>query len=558
MKGSRQKPPKPRPRAASPRSGQRSCAAPPPPLMAAIEQISEGIAVVDLDGRVLDLNRAFAHMHGYQPAELRGKHISAFHTPEQMPAVNAANKQLLQAGVFTGEIWHARRDGTTFLGLMHNHVLYDAEGRPANFIGTLRDISALKLSEQAAAQSQRLLNEAEKIARLGSWEWHMLDGTETWSDGLYEITGYDPQKIKPSHENFIRLLHPDDRDCVLAAVQDSVSAGCPYQVEYRIIRPDQTQRFILAQGELHQNADGQPVKMVGTALDITERRRQDEVLLAIEARFRALAESSADAILINDQQGTITFWNRAAAAILGYEAHEALGQKTSMLMPAHLKKPHAKMLQAFLKTGDTLRGQKLFETTIIKKGGREIPVEMTISNWKTGGRHFFSFIIRDITERKQAEAMLYAREQELERQAHSLEETNMALKALLRNRDSAQTEQNEKVLANVKELIMPYLRKLEQSQLSSKQLALVGIIESCLQQIVSPFSHNLRSKYYDLTRMEIQIASMVRAGRTTSEIAQLLNSTERAVEFHRHNLRAKLGLKNNKANLRSFLLTLQE
>jgi len=126
-------------------------------LGAAVEQSSEGLAVVDLTGRLLFLNKAFAEMHGATPEDLVGSHLSIFHNEEQMPAVDAANRQIRAHGTFSGEIWHTRRDGTTFPGLMHNTLLRDSSGKPIGMVGTLRDISDLKASEEALRRSHEQL-----------------------------------------------------------------------------------------------------------------------------------------------------------------------------------------------------------------------------------------------------------------------------------------------------------------------------------------------------------------------------------------------------------------
>ena len=116
-------------------------------LSSAVEQSAEGIAVVDLDGNPLFLNEAFATMHGYTSEELMGKHLSAFHAPEQMPGVEVILQQIRETGQFSGEVWHARRDGTTFPTLMHNSLLRDESGNPVGIIGTARDITDLKQTE---------------------------------------------------------------------------------------------------------------------------------------------------------------------------------------------------------------------------------------------------------------------------------------------------------------------------------------------------------------------------------------------------------------------------
>lgn len=123
-------------------------------LSLAIEQSSEGIAVVDLDGNLEYLNVAFARMHGYSVKELIGKNLSIFHTPPQMPSVEAANRQIKKTGNFKGEIWHVTCNGTEFPTLMHNSLLRDDIGNPIGIIGTLRDITDLKSKEEEIKASE--------------------------------------------------------------------------------------------------------------------------------------------------------------------------------------------------------------------------------------------------------------------------------------------------------------------------------------------------------------------------------------------------------------------
>jgi PAS domain S-box-containing protein len=123
-------------------------------LSSAVEQSSEGIAVVDLKGRLLFLNNAFAAIHGYNTEELIGRYLSVFHTPEQMASVDSANRQIRESGKFKGEIWHVRQDGTVFPTLMNNSLLRDGNGKPIGIIGTVRDITDRKKAEEALKQSE--------------------------------------------------------------------------------------------------------------------------------------------------------------------------------------------------------------------------------------------------------------------------------------------------------------------------------------------------------------------------------------------------------------------
>ena len=159
-------------------------------------------------------------------------------------------------------------------------------------------------------------------------------------------------------------------------------------------------------------------------------------------------------------------------------------------------------------------------------------------------------------EKKQTTKALKKREKDLELNTLKLEEVNTALKVLLKQRDQDKTELEEKVIFNMMELVLPYLEKLKRGKLSTLQKSYISVLESNLKEIVSPFIHRLSSNYYNLTPKEIQVADLIKKGKTTKEIADLLNSSTRVIDFHRNNLRKKFDLINTKINLRSHLLTL--
>jgi DNA-binding CsgD family transcriptional regulator len=166
-------------------------------------------------------------------------------------------------------------------------------------------------------------------------------------------------------------------------------------------------------------------------------------------------------------------------------------------------------------------------------------------------------VLTDISKLKKAEQALKNREAELETKTKNLEEVNTALRVLLNQRNEDKEELEEKVLHNVKELVMPYLEKLNEGVMDAKQKSYVDILASNLNDIVSPFSRSLSAKYLNLTPSEIQIANLLKLGKTTKEIADMLNVSARTVETHRKNIRKKLGLHSRKANLRTHLLAIQ-
>jgi DNA-binding CsgD family transcriptional regulator len=162
----------------------------------------------------------------------------------------------------------------------------------------------------------------------------------------------------------------------------------------------------------------------------------------------------------------------------------------------------------------------------------------------------------NITALKQAEEALRRREAELEQQSRNLEEANTALKVLLQQREHDKRELEENVLINVRNFTFPYLEKLKSARLDPQYKAYLEIMESHLKEIVSPFLYRLSSQHLQFTPQEIQVAALVKDGRTTKDIAQTLSLSTNAVEFHRKNIRKKLGLNHVKTNLRSYLLSL--
>jgi DNA-binding CsgD family transcriptional regulator len=147
--------------------------------------------------------------------------------------------------------------------------------------------------------------------------------------------------------------------------------------------------------------------------------------------------------------------------------------------------------------------------------------------------------------------------EELTMQKFKLQESNVALRVLLKKRDEDKVEIEEKMIYNIKELVKPYIEKLKETELTSKQSALVSVIESNIDDIISPFVRDMSLKFMKLTPMEIQVANLIKQGKTTKQIAELMNLSGRTIETHRKKIRTKIGIGNKKANLRSHLLSLQ-
>lgn len=164
----------------------------------------------------------------------------------------------------------------------------------------------------------------------------------------------------------------------------------------------------------------------------------------------------------------------------------------------------------------------------------------------------------NITPIIEVQEALKEKELELRNERERLEETNIALRVLLQQRDQDKKRIEEIIYVNVDRLVLPYVEQLQQGRLSDKQVTLVEVIDANLRDIVSPFLQNLSVLNMLLTPQEISVANMVRSGRTSKEIAEVLGISTSGVDFHRKKLRQKLGLTNSSQNLRSYLLSLKQ
>jgi PAS domain S-box-containing protein len=284
-----------------------------------------------------------------------------------------------------------------------------------------------------------------------------------------------------------------------------------------------------------------------------ERERAEHALKESEVRYRTIFENTGTATVIVDEDATIVLANRQFERLTGFPRSEIEGNKkwTEFVLEDDL--PKLKLLSRAVGKHSRTPSDG-YEFRITNNCSGVLNVLANVAAIPSTKRVVMSFL--DITERKMAEEVVKKREQELQLKSQSLEEANTALKVLLKHREEDKATLEEQVLANVKKLVLPYLEKLKGPRLDSSQRVHIEIIEAHLNDIVSPFLRNLSSAYLSLTPREIEVATLVKEGKTTKEITRLLNISTTAVDFHRKNLRSKFGIKSKKTNLRSFLTSL--
>lgn len=286
-----------------------------------------------------------------------------------------------------------------------------------------------------------------------------------------------------------------------------------------------------------------------------EHLRVKEELTSSWEKYRTILESIEEAYLELDIAGNLTFFNRAALEMLGYTAAELIGMNYRRYVSPEASRRIYKIFNAIYRTG---KSAEIFDYQVIRKDGSRMYREMSASliRDQDGTPLGFRCVARDVTKRKLAEEALIKKETELEIKSRSLAESNTALKVLLKQREEDKIELERNILSNVREMVIPYIEKLRKSPLSADQIVCLNSVETNLMNITSPFLRNLTLNQFNLTPAEFHVANLVKEGKTTKEIAQSLNVSTGAIDFHRNSIRKKLGMNCKKINLRSFLITL--
>lgn len=272
-------------------------------------------------------------------------------------------------------------------------------------------------------------------------------------------------------------------------------------------------------------------------------------------KYQSILENMYEAYFELDLSGKFTFFNRAALEMLGYTAKEMMNMSYHQYVSPETAITLFDIFNNVYRTGNH---KKTITYEVITKDGNKKYRETSISLIRDSKEKpiGFSCIARDITEQILANEALKQRDQELVIKSQFLTESNTALKVLLKSRENDKQELERIVISNITQLVIHYVEELKKTQLTAKQLLYIETIENNLNDIVSPFLRNLTLKDFNLTPKELQVAHLVKEGKTTKQISDILNTSIVAIDFHRNNIRKKMGINKKKTNLRSHLLSL--
>jgi PAS domain S-box-containing protein len=417
---------------------------------ATFEQAAVGIAHVALDGRFLRVNRRFCDITDYSQDEILERSVQDITYPADLETDRAYVRQTLAGAIqtYTMEKRYIRRDRSLVWVDLTGSLVRDAAGTPKYFIGVVQDITDRKRTEEALQRTNYHLEMAQRVGKIGSWEWDVITDLVTWSAEMYRIFGLDPAQFPnnvPMAEAY-KVIHPDDLPRVQATNRQILQQWQSIPIEYRVVRPDGTTRTVYSDETVLFDGEGRVAKIVGVVQDITERKQAEETLAAERNLLRTLIDAVPDYIYVKDRESRFLIANAFVAERMGAESPESLlGKSDADFYPPELAAKYRADELAVIQTGEPLLN--IEEMTIDPTGATR-----WLLTTKVPLRNSQGDIIgivgnnRDITERKQiAEA---ERKQRL--MAEALHDIAAALSSTL-NLD----EVLDRILDNL-ERVLPY------------------------------------------------------------------------------------------------------
>ncbi|MGE5659883.1 MAG: PAS domain S-box protein [Actinomycetota bacterium] len=297
-----------------------------------------------------------------------------------------------------------------------------ADGSSECVVCTFTNITERKQAQEALRESEMRFALAVEGAAVGIWDWDLIGDRIYLSPRWKNMLGYEDWELSNALGTWGQILHPEDCDRTLSALNAYLNNHThTYEVEFRARHKNGTYRWIFARGAALRDEQGIPYRLSGSHTDITERKQAEQALLESQARLAKILDHAEEAIISIDETQKITLFNRAAEKIFGYTPSEVLGRPLDLLLPQRFSNIHREHIAEFVSAGEVAR--KMGDNREIfgrRQDGSELSIEVSLSKLELADGKVFTAIVRDITERKVAEAILKASREFLDRVLNSV------------------------------------------------------------------------------------------------------------------------------------------
>ncbi|NJP05492.1 MAG: PAS domain S-box protein [Chloroflexaceae bacterium] len=361
-----------------------------------LQGIGQAVMATRLDGTIIYWNRSAEAMYGWQADEVLGRNILDITPAADWGEYAVEIMEQLRAGeVWSGEFYVQRRDGTTFYALVQNVPVTDEHGVLTSIIGISSDITAQKQAAERLQASEYLLQQTQRIGRIGGWELDIATQQVTWTDEVYRIHEV-PLEYEPEIDEAIRFYAPQSVPMLQQALAQAMNDGSPFDLELAFITAQGRPLWVRAQGNV-LFADDRPWKVIGTFQDMTVRRQFEEQLQLTQFAL----DQAPDGVAFLNEAGDHLYVNDALCRMLGYDRATLLTLHVSDIDPA-LVPPVWQQIWQQMREQETV----IFEGEHRRRDGSVFAVEIASHFVAFREQVYLCSFTRDITERKRVELAL--------------------------------------------------------------------------------------------------------------------------------------------------------
>lgn len=456
---------------------------------------------------------------------------------------------------------------------MENEVVFD---------GVMLDVTKRRLALKALGESEVRFRDLTENSADWIWEVDSQMRCIYASPRIKDILGYSPEEV--IGKKTVDFLPPEEAEHIPATRYDLKYKPQPWRnLEYRALHKDGSLRILESNAIPIFDAEGRFIGCRGIDRDVTERKHTEHLLEMSQKKFAAaFYDSPAPMVITEAESGKTIDVNKAGVHWTGYSHDETIGltgaelgfispMERSQYMRIFYDKGSIDSMEIKFRTREGHIRDILLSARLIEIDNKPCLLShlhditdqrMAEEELKKHRDHLEKLVeerTADLTQAyerlKQEIEVRKAAEIELDEHQKDLEEMNAALKVILRQREEEKDKIEKNMMANLQVSILPYLEKLEVAPLNANQKIYLNILKSNLNNITSSFIRTISSEYLGFTPKEIQIASLIKYGKTSKEISELLNVSLNTIHTYRNRIRAKSGLKNKKVDLRAHLKT---
>lgn len=374
------------------------------------------VSTTDVKGNITAVNKKFCEISGYSEKELLGKNHRILNSDTHNDAFFIDMWQTItSAKTWHGNICNKRKDGQLYWVESSITPVLDSNRNIIKYISIRTDITYIKGLELELRKSESRFENAQRMVRMGNWEWDLKTNSVYWSDEMYEIYGCDKEIPIENHENVNKFIHTDDIDKV-KSYEETIKSGFKERLSYRVIRNDRTLRYIMQHAEIKYDSNNEPAVMLGAIHDITEQVELEYKLSHQKAIFESMFRDAQDAMVMADTDRKIVMINPAFSKLFGYGQDEVVG-RTSQFLYKNEEEYKQQGDKRFNNNTDAEYKNTGYEIEYRQKNGDTFISNTIGSILKETNGNTIGFLgnIRDITRKIQDKQLIIASKEEAEK-----------------------------------------------------------------------------------------------------------------------------------------------